>query len=263
MLSTKWHDDFLDTEVPDLTNAYKQFNESNPRDLPQSILEPVDANWASNITMIDLQWQRTRELGEMSVDVSFNPFELGYCLEGMGFGKVFGDAYGLFDHIELFFSGVVFCLSFMKNRVEIEACIGDLLGVLEQIRSGVVGHRDQRVGQPAASTGVHKDDSSRQVPAIRPSPSNEHERPLDEYPSMYDRIHISNIPDYIGGTLTSFLYALPLVWPDATSYITSNCLRNPPRWQSVAHFHDEYIGLKYSAGLKEYLSCEYDLANGR
>ena len=68
---------------------------------------------------------------------------------------------------------------------------------------------------------------------------------------MYHRIHLSNIPDYIGGTLTSFKYALPLIWPCKESYITAVCLLNPPKWQSVAHFKNEYVGLSAPSDLEK------------
>ncbi|KAK4956504.1 hypothetical protein LTR10_006030 [Elasticomyces elasticus] len=65
----------------------------------------------------------------------------------------------------------------------------------------------------------------------------------DTYPQVYDRIHLSNIPDYIGGTLSSFLYATPMTYPGDASYITSTCLRNPPRFPSAAVYNNEYTGL--------------------
>jgi hypothetical protein len=63
------------------------------------------------------------------------------------------------------------------------------------------------------------------------------------YPQIYDRIHLSNVPDYIGGTFTSHLYALQITHPGPTSYTTSTCLRTPPRFNSPAEFDAEYIAL--------------------
>lgn len=68
-------------------------------------------------------------------------------------------------------------------------------------------------------------------------------QPEGTYPQVYDRIHLSNVPDYIGGTFTSYLYALQMTHRDRTSYITSTCLRNPPRFNTVAEFDAEYVAL--------------------
>ncbi|KAI5369832.1 hypothetical protein Slin15195_G007100 [Septoria linicola] len=79
-----------------------------------------------------------------------------------------------------------------------------------------------------------------------------------EYPTAYDRIHLSNVPDYIGGTFATFLYAIPLVHPGPLSYVTSNCLRNPPRFKSHNHFNHEYIGLWEPQDLQQLFHVRMD-----
>jgi hypothetical protein len=220
------HDDFLERTTPGLCAAYEQFDQRTRGPIPSNLLESIDnSQWAPNVTMIDLEWQRMREPQEMSIDIAFNPFELGFSFEAMGMVIPNANFRGLFDCVEMFFHSPSLCLSQIGRRIKIEVCIGDVIEVFEQIRSGVVGHRE------AAMEASQEGDAARST------------TDRADYPTKYDRIHLSNIPDYIGGTLTTFMYGLPLLWPDTASYITANCLRNPPRWQSLSHFNNEYIGL--------------------
>lgn len=187
----------------------------------------------------------------------------------------------LFNYVSFWFTVIARCLKGTKDRIKIEACIGDISYVLEQIRYGFVGHRlpqpvtsrsadsdgdDMReiCPQTAATeasiqgkeddtmTDVTAESSTKELDAPTREIGREDARPeLKDYSRMYDRIHLSNIPDYVGGTLTSFMYSLPLTWPGDSSYITANCLRNPPRWQSVAYLNNEYIELSSPSDLEK------------
>lgn len=110
----------------------------------------------------------------------------------------------------------------MRDRIKIEACVGDVTAVLEQIKYGAVGHRQQHAMSETHAQTV---------------------QPKGAYPQVYDRIHLSNVPDYVGGTLTSHMYALQMTHPDPSSFVTFTCLRNPPRFNTVAAFDAEYVAL--------------------
>ena len=49
--------------------------------------------------------------------------------------------------------------------------------------------------------------------------------------------------DYVGGPLTSFLYAIPLIKDTRSSWITSNCLRNSGIWPNQRDFLNEYLAI--------------------
>lgn len=138
--------------------------------------------------------------------------------------------------------GVDQALQQMRDRIKIEACVGDVTAVLEQIKYGAVGHRKQN---------------------FMSETNTEASQPEGAYPKVYDRIHLSNIPDYIGGTLTSYMYALQMTYPDSISFVTSSCLRNPPRFNNRADFDAEYVTLHAEKDLaKEFLVSmkpNYDL----
>ena len=49
--------------------------------------------------------------------------------------------------------------------------------------------------------------------------------------------------DYVGGPLTSFLYAIPLTRDTRSSWITSNCRRNSSIWSNQGDFLNEYLAI--------------------
>jgi len=102
--------------------------------------------------------------------------------------------------------------------------------ILEQIRYGLVGHR----------LPSHVENG---LPQQQQPDTMEFETTTKvEYPHTYHKIHLSNIPDYIGGSLPVSLYALPITTPDESSLATFCNLRNPPRFPSFELFNNEYLG---------------------
>jgi len=191
-----------------------------------AVAKKVEADWESNVTMIDLDWvEALGSIDGTEIDVAHNPWQFAAALRDL---VPLQKGARLYDLAAAWFTHIAACFSRIKADVKIEMCLGNITTVLEQIRCGVIGRRQRSF--------AHCDPEMAQGDDARASEG-------DEYPRLYDRIHLSNIPDYIGGTLASFLYALPLTQPGNSSYITSTCLRNPPRWKSEAHFHNEYIGL--------------------
>lgn len=63
------------------------------------------------------------------------------------------------------------------------------------------------------------------------------------FPRTYDRIHMSNIPDYVGGLMNAALYAQPLLRDDkaAVSNLQFTVLLNPPEFKNHEHFQSEYL----------------------
>ncbi len=55
MMSPGEHDNYLDEQVPGLGAAYAKFDRRRPRPLYSTLLEAVDKEWATNVTMIYLQ----------------------------------------------------------------------------------------------------------------------------------------------------------------------------------------------------------------
>ncbi|KAK5131715.1 hypothetical protein LTR08_000603 [Meristemomyces frigidus] len=230
-----------------LNAAYSEFDEKSPDTFNAELLEGLDTAWRTNVTLVDLEWQRNREgwdgspetaASHMDINVLHNPFEFAMKLAEERTGMSEGE--GMFHRMLNWFHSVARAMKQLQGRYKIEVCVGDVNSVLEQVRYGVVGHRSDQ--QNAKTTGVGGQ------PALA-APSDLHTEELSEYPLAYDRIHLSNIPDYVGGSLSSFLYALPVTYTGDFSYITSCCLRNPPLFRTPRHFTNEYVGLSDSSDL--------------
>lgn len=118
--------------------------------------------------MVDLDWQNNREDDYVDIDVANNPFEWASKLDVAGFSMPDGKRKGLFDAVDFWFFSVVHSTMRIKSRIKIEACIGDVSSVLEQIRYGIVGHRP--LSDPAARNV--EDDNSRTGDSGSSSPAD-------------------------------------------------------------------------------------------
>ncbi|KAI1288840.1 hypothetical protein F5Y03DRAFT_401508 [Xylaria venustula] len=139
-------------------------------------------------------------------DWGFDPFQIIEALSGaVNMQETKAKAPEAMSLVTSFFSPALQLLHRFQNEVMIEVIIGDMMNVLERIRYG----RFQG-----------------------PDPTS---------PKEYHVIHMSNIPDYVGGALTSFMYAVPLLKQGNGTGLTSNVLRNPPQWKSIDQFNAEYL----------------------
>lgn len=253
-------DRLIDTEVPGLNQAYSNFTASTFTGLHGRLLDSLDATWATNVTMIDLEYERNSQKDQgVDIDFSNNPFEFGSQLEEV---RVVGnmDCKGLFDHVSVWFVSAAKSLGSLQHRMKVECCVGDVTAIAEQIHYGVVAHRAvehplleaEAVSSNAGPEAGEGSSRKKNKPSASKSGKQKRSYPeLEDFPKLYDRIHMSNIPDYTGGTLSMFLCLLPLTWPDSNSFVTANCMRNPNRWQKAAHFNNEYICLYLPSDLEK------------
>ncbi|KAK7931194.1 hypothetical protein PG985_001906 [Apiospora marii] len=76
---------------------------------------------------------------------------------------------------------------------------------------------------------------------LLPRPRCESSGDRPKPPSKLHVIHMSNIPDYVGGALTSFLYGAPVLESGNGTGLVSRVLRNPPAWKSISQYLAEYL----------------------
>lgn len=226
--------DQLHTE--ELRSAYDRFDPAHPDELNIDFLDMIDAQWQTNPVFVDLEWQRNREASHTDLsNIGHDPFGFSLQLEEIPVFQTKRE--GLLQVVATWFHLVATSFQNIKSRLEIEACVGDVNAVLEQIKYGTMGRRIT----PATTTPSDVDVMS----------SSGGMCDTNQCPQMYDRIHLSNIPDYIGGTLSTFLHAVPMLYPDKTSYVTANCLRNPIRFKDHTHFNNECIALSDPKALEK------------
>ncbi|KAL1970428.1 hypothetical protein VTN77DRAFT_4072 [Rasamsonia byssochlamydoides] len=160
-------------------------------------------NWCVNPTLLDEDWM-IKAKGEL--DVGFNPFELATRLEAILVPEEKGARRRtkLFDYVTEFFQMVVMALRRVRNRLTVEMLLDDLAAVIDSLRHGLVEGRDQ------------------------------------DAPTAFDVVHLSNVPDYIGGSFVTLVSGLKIL-NNTTAKITSTCLRNTSIWKSHEHFHSEYM----------------------
>lgn len=109
----------------------------------------------------------------------------------------------------------------LADRLQIEVIAGEMADVMERIRYGCLEHRSHNPNDPKSLK-------------------------LTRFPSGFDRIHMSNIPDYVGGPLGSHLCGGPLLRNGRNSNLRFNNLLNPPMFKDHTQFLAEYM-LMYDA----------------
>lgn len=113
--------------------------------------------------MMDLEWLKNMPESGIDIDVGFNPFELGCNLQ-QGKGPTTEDVTGLLDIVAFWFVTVGVALKDLKDRIKIEVCEGDVVQVLEQIRNGVVGHRQQSEASPVTDLAATSSSAGQEEP---------------------------------------------------------------------------------------------------
>ncbi|KAF2145383.1 uncharacterized protein K452DRAFT_295032 [Aplosporella prunicola CBS 121167] len=181
-------------------------------------LQKLDNNWMPNVTLIDLEWPPPPPPPREN-----DYFWVGHePVRDFGFGSLKcypANPKCMYDYAADYFMRLGDALDHVKSRVRVEAIVGDMAETCEKIRYGLLEHRQSiKHAEETCANGNH---------SFSP----------EEYPQLYDRIHMSNIPDYIRGTLSSFLFAAPVTKPsDRCAYFRSNCLLNRQQFAGPSHF---------------------------
>lgn len=173
----------------------------------------AEGNWTPNVTMVDLDWERARseELGELHepfLEHDATSFDTSFEIR-----KSSEKSSSLGDYAVAVFEEITEALDALEGRIVLETSCDEITHTLEQVSYGLLDGRDEQV----QTQGV-----------------------AQQFPQLYDRIHMSNIPDYIGGSLANFLLAVPAITSSSDAFITSCSLRNPSRFSSYRLYHNEY-----------------------
>lgn len=198
-----------DPELARMLSAYRKSRSDTKA--KGRISEHIDRTWKSNMTLVDVDWEndKAEDDDRQTPDVSFTPFAVADFLRAAFNGisalsPQEGDT--VLAHVEGFWLMIINAISSLRGRMMVEVRLGEMADVLERTR----------------------------YEALERSSAH-------EWPRKYHVIHMSNIPDYVGGPLTSFLYGSPLLEQGPGTGLTSYVLRNPPRWETVEQFLSEYL----------------------
>ncbi|KAJ3534692.1 hypothetical protein NM208_g7439 [Fusarium decemcellulare] len=184
----------------------------------KKLSQHIDSTWRINNTLIDYDFAgRSREQGdEESLPLEFRPLEV---IESMGlFGPTKKANTSSIEQLaDIFRAFSISTLNLgLQKRLVVEVIIGEMADVMERIRYNLLDHRQS-------------------------TPNNDSTLDPTTFPQTFDYVHMSNIPDYIGGHLTSFLAGRPLLKEDRPSSLRFNNLLNPPEFEDHQAFQSEYL----------------------
>jgi tetratricopeptide (TPR) repeat protein len=154
--------------------------------LPKDKVQAAIKSWKLNVTMLDFDWIIKYGYAELS----FNPVETVGQIYKNKIIKSPTEPKKLYHYTSNYFLTIAQSLKYLSNnvpKIKLEILLGDIHSICEDITLSY------------------------------------EERIKNELPKYYDRIFMSNIPDYTG-MLGHFLYVFPLLKKNEFSYINSNIL---------------------------------------
>ncbi|CAH0050528.1 unnamed protein product [Clonostachys solani] len=208
----------LERHEPHLLLVSEAYRESRSPSDRKALDDYIDSTWKPNLTVVDFDFERKCEdHGTLSGQPFFNwsPCTVVSSLFMILPHQMFLSKPGVFEHISAFFRKVSSCLTHLGDRIVIEVVPGEMNDVLERLRYGLLRFGQKTIGN------------------LDPS----------KFPNRFDKIDMSNIPDYVGGPFTTFIHGIPLLREERRSLLRSYVLRNLYTWESHDQFLAEYLVL--------------------
>ena len=173
----------------------------------------IEQNWKPNVTLADMT-----NLNEIKQDVFavHNPFRLAsmpYACTKIG--KDPETPQNLYDYLAPFFIHTAQALRGLAGRLHVEMMTGDVTVALGRITKQDVKDRPKH------------------------------------FPQRYGRIHLSNIPDYVGGSLFTYIHVLPLLKDKPSAFALANNCRNEAAFPSVEVFNSKYTTVHAGTGTSD------------
>ncbi|KAI1412419.1 hypothetical protein F5Y13DRAFT_200068 [Hypoxylon sp. FL1857] len=218
----------LSRSEPELSTLVTDYQRGNTG-VRKRISDYLDKHWKVNPTLVDEKWQARYPGREPSVDRG--PSEIAEGLIGKTSKLNASDRQSTFcilKHVATFFEKICQAILSLKDILMIEMITGDMVEVVERLRYGIMERPKQGP------------DSGDREPS--------------EWPQKYHVAHMSNIPDYVGGSLMSFLYASHVLKEETGMGLTSCVLINPGLWPDLDHFNAEYLLMHNRAMIQKHFS---------
>ncbi|KAL1633607.1 hypothetical protein SLS56_002755 [Neofusicoccum ribis] len=167
----------------------KSFFEDDPLNFKQILAGPdpssamdlawlwqLDWSWKPNVTLVDIEWLNS---GDVDAGFGFDPFLLYTQMLDCSPRN----PNCLYDYAASYFTSLGEALLHLKSRIRVEIIVGEMTQVFDQIRYGLLEHRKDTKSLESLYNGVESNVRSW------------------KYPREYDRIHMSNVPDYTAWTI--------------------------------------------------------------
>lgn len=206
--------DLLEKFEPQLLEIILEWRQSRGPDSRHRLDQYLETYWKPNMTLINFDWELSRK--EPWLMLAFLPHQL---VSGLFLGVPTGDVVeqgtkGVLAHLVGFFDLIAKRYQVIKTLIWFEVIVDDMTAFMERIEHGILDRKGRFVSIQSSFL-----------------------------PCQYDRVHVSNVPDYlcVGGPLTTFVHGLPLLRLDKESYMTSRVLRNMGQWTTLSGFLCEYL----------------------
>ncbi|KAL1882911.1 hypothetical protein Daus18300_000549 [Diaporthe australafricana] len=199
--------------------------------------EYINRYWKTNVTMMDFEWEakkdRNNDLGIPShlewqrlPALEGDPVSLLHRIMGGMNPEAVPGQNGVVGIMGSYFFVVGHSLQLIRSasQLRVELIAGEMTDIMERLRYGCLDDRSY--------TGSSL-----------------------SFPRTFDRIHMSNILDYVGGILGPLEYARPLLKDKASSF-QFNCLLNPPRFKSQEHLLSEYALMSSKEQVRDHFCAE-------
>ncbi|KAK4197909.1 tetratricopeptide [Triangularia verruculosa] len=203
--------DFAERHDPELVPLMTAYEKST-NNAAKAIGAYIDENWVTNPTLVDVDFNRASEGDWYKPDEAKVPDFASDPLE-LALNVAHEPGMSVLDSLATFFDYISFCTLFLSRHMKVEVLVGEMLDVMDRIRWNCLDSRSRPCG------------------GIDPS----------GFPKTYDRIHMSNIPDYIGGPLSTGLHGRPLLGENKVTNLRFIILLNPPMFSGHEHLQSEYF----------------------
>ncbi|RDB21926.1 hypothetical protein Hypma_010914 [Hypsizygus marmoreus] len=183
----------------------------------KQITQHINSAWKPNTTLFD------RAKGSYP-NLKLNPFETPMLLEEynkrLGLGTSRGDNSDspAYANVLNMFTTIASVLKALNGQIKLEFLLGELT---------------QELGRMNCNA--------------------DHNRPT-AFPRTFNRLWLSNVPDYTHGIMNTIVYALPALKPSPTAAVGSNCLLNSGIWKTDDEFVYTYTLLR-PQDVPRYFGC--------
>ncbi|KAK9770006.1 putative DUF4470 domain-containing protein [Seiridium cardinale] len=194
-----------------LLELFKRYCKKRTLANKQKLNQYLEDQWKPNMTLIDFDYEEKRQGKHMPL-LDFTPHGTVSDLFAHIPHLVAGEGVrGVLPHLEGFFRLISGQLTRIWDQTTFEIVVDDMVNYLGA-KYGLL-HRGDYIG------------------SLRPT----------TFPDRFDRIDMSNIPDYVGGPLTTFIHGIPTLRSEKTSTMSSYVLRNTRLWTTHNQCLTEYL----------------------
>ncbi|KEQ71506.1 hypothetical protein M436DRAFT_74564 [Aureobasidium namibiae CBS 147.97] len=206
-------------------------DKSFPKNITASWLSKLDSTWMPNVTPIDVD--QVNQQAKAGIPTELMDIDLATDLFAQWADYIQTphprNSKCLYDYAEGYFLVLASALTHLRGRPRVEPILGEMCETFEKMRL-VPGQTGDSPGKPA-----------------------------EDYPTVYNRVHLSNVTDYTGCSLSALLFAAPITRTSIDGHDTFafKCLRNPPAFDKVDDYNSEYNLLPDDSSTQKVFPCKF------